>query len=60
MVEQYKRLGIIIDEHFEHNTQVRKNRKDGCSTLKILRKSYKVCFRPATFLKSDSNTGVFL
>ena len=39
MVEQYKRLGIIIDEHFEHNTQVRKNRKDGCSTLKILRKS---------------------
>ena len=35
MVEQYKQLGIIIDEHFEHNTQVRKNLKGCYSNLKI-------------------------
>ena len=37
-VQQYKLLGVVIDEHFELYTHVRNIFKNGYSTLKILKK----------------------
>ena len=37
-VQQYKLLGVAIDEHFELYTHVRNILKNGYSTLKILKK----------------------
>ena len=36
-VQQYKLLGVAIDEHFELYTHVRNIFKNGYSTLKILK-----------------------
>ena len=37
-VQQYKLLGVVIDEHFELYTHVRNIFKNGYSTLEILKK----------------------